>query len=296
MGFKVRCVFSGACVYVPNMPLDPKKPPTKMAVIMADARKARKGIDGTDLTPHFPLLIVDSRFVPDSSLPPGTQVVWPLDRLALRLKVEGGHPRNLVVSLGATGFSSDDFRWAPGMNEAAPNFTEIDPKCFEDLGSKGLVVTRFILDRGFLASHDFHPKQLPTFSFESNLGSTANPRKMANRSALNMESVKKFSILWRHLDSKARKEREFSLASPKGELVELNIGNFCDGCLPKRASEPSVKGYNDIDFRWHYELCRDRDTIPQYLQGKLLPIPKTKGSGGPGAIQCMSGGFASHNF
>src|SRR4029077_14817579 len=296
MLFKVRCVFSGVCVYVPNMPLDPKKPPTKMSVIMADSRKARKGIDGENLTPHFPLLIVDSRFVPNSSLPPGTQVVWPLDRLALRLRADGGHPRNLVVALG-TPKLSNDFRWTPGMDEAAPNFTEIDPRCFEDSDSKGLVATRFTLDCGFLASHDFHPKQLPTFSFEPTLGSTAKGRKMANRTALQLESVRQFSILWRHLDGRDKKEKRFDFVSSEGEMIDLNIGNFCDGCLPKKATEPPLVGHQDGDFRWHYELCKDRNDIPSTLpQGKLLPIPKTKGSGGPGAIQCMSGGFAPHNF
>lgn len=287
MSFNVQCVLSGLCSYVPNHSND------KMAVVMVDAGKHGTARDGQELAPHFPLLIVESRFVPGSDLPPGTEVVWRLDRLALRFEVEGGMPERLNILSNST----DDFRLVPAMHEAAPDFTEIDPDCFDDRRSRGLVATRLILDRGRLGAHDFQPDRIPGFRFEGKLGNTSQEvRKMANRAALHLDGVNRFQVMWRSMDGRET-EKPFMLVAPANETLRFHIGNFCDGCLPRRIDDlPQVKEFEDVDFRWYYELCRDRGRI-SIRREESLPIPAiSDGGGGPGAIQCMGGRFAAASF
>jgi hypothetical protein len=295
MAFNVRCFLSGLCAYVPDRPLDPEDPPEAIGVIMPNAMQKWTAYDSDELKPHFPMLVAPSRFVKGANLPPNTEVVWFLERLALRFDAPQGQPADLKVVLDSNR-TNRCFSWAPSMKEAAPAFSAIDPSCFKRRASKDLTSARLILKQGELASDQFRNGS-NSFRFSDALGSNPNARSMAGRAVLEIRGVKHFHVKWYKLDEvdegqdPSAVEETLELEAGNGKWVEFEVGNLCNGCMPARFDE-MTSATEDRDFRWYYKLCKDRNGISKVLKkGRLLPFPAGNGTGGPGAIQCMGAVF-----
>jgi hypothetical protein len=283
---------------------------------MVDARERRKAVDDDDLMPHFPIAVIGAEHLQSrDGIPPGTRLEWPLDRRELKFKIEGGKPGSLEIVQGAlrrgtpnlplgpgalplgTPRSAADFAWGAQMGFAAPKFTQIDPRCFHDKDSHGLMVSRVIVDRGRLSSHGFAPEKMGWYYFDDTLsgGGQKAARPYSNKVALEILDVTGIRLVARDLDGE-RSDEEVALKGAEDTWVEITVANMDDGRLPERNPDPDPKPKEDADFKWFYELCANRQELVATLNGRLLPIPKPIGGGGPGAIQCMHATFADNTL
>lgn len=295
MAFAFRAIISGLCAYVPNKELGVlDNPPTKMMVVMVDARRPRKAPDGKSLlAPHFPMIFLRGHQVGGAKgLPPNSDIAWRIDRKQVEIVIP-------QASLGTNKFSvfqaprdqefpflSDlrDFSWGAEMKEIAPDLAEIDPAVFEDEASKGLVSARILLDKGKLSTFEIGDFNW-TFP-----GTGFRDRQLSNRTVLAFDDLEEVAIAATDLDTGRRKE--VSLRPRTRELVEINIGNFCDGCMPRQLHRREELIADD-DFRWFYELSKNRESV----KGGELPIPTPGKPGkGNGAAKCMRTTFLPKNF
>jgi hypothetical protein len=302
MAFNVRVIFSGLCAYVPNSPLgDSEASPTKMMVVMVDARKSKMSLDEENkLQPHFPIIFLRGHQVPGvQGLPPRTDLGWRIDRKQIKIVIP-------EEALDANKFSvfqrekdedgllthDKDFSFGADLQTIVPGFSEIDPKVFEDQGSKDLVAARILLDKGALSTFDLGDSN---WKFP---GTDFTARRLSNRSLLELKDLKALTLVATDLDGGA--SEEVSLQPSKQETVEIFIGNFCTGCMPMLLHVDEATAIQlqheivpDDDFRWFYELSREREG----LKGLDLPIP-TPDEGGKGneAAKCMQATFAPVDF
>lgn len=313
MSFNFRVILSGLCAFVPDQPIAAAGPleekPTGMRVVMVDARQRTKAVDFGTLAPHYPIVVVKtSNLKSRNGVPPGTRIEWRLDRRELKFVVEGGMPKDFVLVQGdlrgdpPAGFNGalpagtprqpEDFAWGVHMQRAAPQFAQIDPRCFEDAGSLGLVAARVVLDRGELANHGFDPDKIPRYFFDPTLGGDQTVRPYTNKTSLEIKDVTGVRLVARDLDDLESPE-ELALMGSEGEWVEITVSNMDDGRLPERLPDPNQAAKPDVDFKWFYSLCADRGLLQATLNGRELPVPKPGTGGGPGAVQCMHATFDS---
>jgi hypothetical protein len=312
MPFNFRVVFNGLCAFVPNRPIAavgllPEKP-TEMDIVLVDARMRTTAIDGGALEPHYPVAVIKSANLKDASgVPPGTRLEWRLDRRELTFAVQDGTPREFVLVQGAvrgappqgaianpavlpadTPKAADDFAWGAHMQLAAPNFARIDPRCFQDAGSLGLISARVLVRRGEMSTRGFDPERTARYSLDATLGGgTSKPRPFTNKASLEIEGVTAIRLIARDMDDLLPHE-EIALTGPENEWVEITIANADDGRLPERLPNPTSSETEDKDFRWFYSLCADRDRLGAALNQGSLPIPIRQGGAGPGAVVCMN--------
>jgi len=315
MSFNFRVIFSGLCAFVPDRPIAPVGPldekPTSMRVVMVDARTRTKAVDGGVLEPHFPIAVISTTNLKGrNGILPGTRLEWRLDRKELKFVIQDGTPKGFDLVQGAlrgapapgsipdpgalpadTPLAPHDFAWGAHMQEAAPNFARIDPRCFQDAGSMGLVAARVVIDRGELANRAFDPEMTPRYFFDKTLsGGDLAPRPFANTTSLEIKAVSGVQLVARDLDGLQSPEK-LTLAGADNEWVEITVSNMDDGRLPERLPDPDLLPTEDADFRWFYSLCANRDQLAGVLNGRLLPVPEPVPGGGPGAVQCMHATF-----
>lgn len=302
MSFDVHVVFSGLCAFIPNQGNeDSKGLPTRVQVLLVDARKPRLAVDNVMLTPHFPRLYFNADLlVPAPQLPTGTELVVPLERKEVRFMIpytaEGANPFSLVEGeLDNDRMPEDlkDFRWGLDMKELWPDFSEVDPAALEDSGSKGLTVARVVVDRGKLSSYQFEGG--PYWTFRS-----SDKRAFASRAAVDFSELDYFMLVVRDLDCGT--VEVFPLTSRNGEPVRIHVANLCNACRPKiiEPGPPAALPKQDDDFRWYYEICANRGLLAtDYAPGKQeLPVPvlasDSEESDGRGdvAAKCMRLTFA----
>jgi hypothetical protein len=314
MSFHFRVVFTGLCAYVPNRPIDPvglvKDKPTRVQVIMVDAREPRTAVDSSKLPPHFPIAYIEAENLAASNgVPSGTRLEWLLDRRELTFELADGKPTHFDLVQGAlvaptplipgkptapVPRAATDFGWGAHMEAHAPDFAQIDPLCFQDAGSKGLVATRVVLTQGRLTNFAFDPNSTFYF-FDASLGGPGNKedRPYSNKVALEVRDVTGVKLVARDLDGKRPTER-LDLTGPAGDWTTITVANLCDGRTPERNPLTTQEPKDDDDFRWFYELCENRQNLAAALNGASLPIPRiAPGHGGPGAVQCMRATFAA---
>lgn len=313
MSFNFRVILSGLCAFVPDQPIaaagPPGEKPTGMRVVMVDARQRTKAVDFGTLAPHYPIAVIKtSNLKSRNGVPQGTRIEWRLDRRELKFVVEGGTPNDFVLVQGelrgappdgangalpaGTPVRAEDFAWGVHMQRAAPDFAQIDPRCFQDAGSLGLVAARVVLDRGELANHGFDPDTTPRYFFDKTLGGDQTARPYTNKTSLEIKDVTGVRLVARDLDDLLSPE-ELGLTGLEGEWVEITVSNMDDGRLPERLPDPNQLATPDVDFKWFYSLCANRGQLQATLDGKDLPIPKPGTDGGPGAVQCMHATFDS---
>ncbi|HYU34265.1 MAG TPA: hypothetical protein VEW48_19090 [Thermoanaerobaculia bacterium] len=295
MAFNVRVVFSGLCAYVPNRELGVlKDPPTKMMVVMVDARQPKTARDEVNLMrPHFPMVFLKGNQIEGvGALPANTDIAWRIDRKQIEIVIPERSPETNRFEVFQAPrqpnppFLSDfrDFSWGADMRMINPDLADIDPLVFEDLGSRGIISARVLLDKGKLSTVG-----IAQFNFEFP-GSSFQRRQLSNRTALDFREVDEFALRARDLDGGG--PIEVSLRPQDREQVEVNIGNYCDGCMPQRVHfEDDL--VPDDDFRWFYELSQNRNRL---TRGVHLPIPTPKPGKGNGAAKCARSTFNPVDF
>jgi len=302
MAFNVRVIFSGLCAYVPNRELGVlEAPPTKMMVLMVDARESRKALDEKNLLqPHFPIIFLRGHQVAGvKGLPPRTNLGWRIDRkqveIAIPEKALGANKFSVLQSLrDEDGLPSDDrdFSFGADLRTIVPGFAEIDRDVFEGRRSRGLVAARVLLDKGKFSTFDLGDSN---FQFP---GTEFIERRLSNRTLLELQDLDELTIIATDLDDRTREE--VSLRPSARETVDIFVGNFCAGCMPmllhvdeETAKQNQHEIVADDDFRWFYELIKDREA----LKGQDLPIPTPAEDGrGNDAAKCMQVTFAPVDF
>jgi hypothetical protein len=178
------------------------------------------------------------------------------------------------------------------MRLAAPAFAQIDPRCFEDAGSMGLVAARVVVRRGELANHGFDPMQTARYKFADTLGGGTAPRPFSNKASVEVRGVTSVKLVARDMDDLLPKD-EMDLTSADNDWVEITIANADDGRLPERLPDPNPprQPTEDEDYRWFYSLCAKRGGLDAARNGASLPIPVRQGATGPGVVVCMNATF-----
>ena len=315
MPFNLRVTFSGLCAFVPNQPIAAAAPanvkPTRMDVVMVDARTWGKAVDTSDLKPHFPIAVIDAgNLLSSNGVPPG-RLEWRLDRRELSFDVQSSAANDFVLAQGAfsngplapgmkavpTPLRQDDFGWGVHMQVPAPTFAKIDPACWKGPESKGLVAARAVIDRGRLATRGFTSATSAWYFFDPTLGGGAWPaRPYSNSTTLELQGLTGAALVAKDLDGLQAPLR-VGLTGRDGEWVEITVSNMDDGRLPEhlpnQGQAPPVIPPEDIDFKWFYSLCANRGALQAALKGNMLPAPKHQGGGGPGVVQCFHAIFDS---
>ncbi|HYH45920.1 MAG TPA: hypothetical protein VEG34_09545, partial [Thermoanaerobaculia bacterium] len=176
MSFDVEVTLSGICAFVPNA--DPRAR-DKMAVLLVNAlpRRDDQGVeqekrasDCTLLKPHFPVLIFNSENLTQTAgLPPtNAKVVWRLDRLEVRFKVESPTAFRLVggdqTTLALEDRDVEGFDFGPRMADLSPALAQVHPDCFADgPASQELISARVMVEAGRLKTKDLDARFLFRF-------------------------------------------------------------------------------------------------------------------------------------
>ncbi len=314
MSFDFRAQFTGLCAFVPNKPLryqnhgDVNNPPTKMMIMMVDARSKRRAPDGEDMRPHFPVVTFNSKDIAGSDRTiDAVDTIWYLDRQQLEFQLRDGEGASFSIIQGekqpnkANFQKDDDFGWIADMTEITKDHGQIDPKCFKSTESKGLIAARVLLDKGKLSTSQFHHNPEWGFSKVSEGENTSLKGKFAaralgNQATLHLGTVSEVTLVATHIESGERSE--LRLAPSSGD-VRIKVGNLCRRILPLPPRTTVAAGSQpnkDDDFRWFYELVDGRCMLP-IPQGKSLPIPRRRSGGsGNSPVRCMMATFGAYAF
>lgn len=311
MAFDAKIVITGICAFVPdkeissfNMPVYGELP-TKMWVILPDGRVRpgkQQALDGRDLETHFPVL----SFSVDNLASRGT-VDLPLDLVTPILfhNVEfileqdpsvAPVPDNRfrIIQDG----SDADFRHGAHIREISRDFVDIDPQAFIDLGDKhDFVGARVLLKQGVVATHDLNKRQ--KWSFSTSLGGNAVARLLSNQVSIKFAGLSKLTIRLTPFSSGNPRDIVFSRSVDE---VTASIGNLCQECsFEELNQEKPLARRRDEDFRWLFELARDRVQVKERLKTLLgtrsLPIPERVGDtsgGGSRLVECMRITYAAY--
>ena len=329
MSFDFTAVLTGLCAFVPDEELgNPDRPPTRMRVVMVNATDPlRRSIVPMPLPPdvglrrHQPVVAFRASQVEGtfgSGLPDPSRLLWFLDRQELRFEVEtSGRLKQLdrleVVqdrpSLSGLERDREDFLQAASLEAIAPEFGDVDPRCFDDSDNEDLIIARLDIDLGRLRAYDirrtlrwhFRPSRDSGEREPTSLGGSGAANHLASKMALELPDLERIHIVARHLDT--GEEQRLILRSRESEPVNVTIGNLCGDCLPP-ADEHEViladdaelpedqfsQVRQDEDFAWFYQLCARREELQRRLDeiGSVVPIPqRDSGHSGNSPVRCV---------
>jgi len=279
MAFQVDVKFGGLCAHVPNKPLDQK--PTRMWVVMPEARAPWK----RTICKHFPAIVVDADRVAGAG--GQTKLYWPITRKEITLHPEWAAPTD-EVDLDLTSPSEDqDFRRVPDLGVIKPAAATINPAFRKDKESKGLVVARVILDKGYLRSLPVSSNLEIYFPNGDAFGTATDKAQFAHDALLSLPNLKKLVIEARDLDTGTVDKLPIFGGT---DLCEITIGNLCSDLwlseLGKLQPYPDLPGpggaLTDPDFEAFYTLSN-----PEPKSDPKGPVPTWPGGGGStGGSKC----------
>jgi len=189
----------------------------------------------------------------------------------------------------------------------------INPIVFDDEASVGVVATRIEIDQGEIVRGRLNEDV--TWKLSASLGGSFDAGELA-KSLFVKFCGDRLDIRLDPLRGEGSSGSTLSFLGGE-ETVDILVGNLCQADLlhifrnqtfgnqqmgavsTLFFPEEKVKaGIRDEDFRWYYQLAKDRDEIKASLSSGGLPIPEVKhvkedgDGGGYGQCQCMCIRFA----
>jgi hypothetical protein len=291
---------------------DPEHGPKRVTILMLEARLPNDGqatlaLDGTPIRPHSPMIEFDQNDLIDSDPSLAVRLRWFFERkkISFRIRQEKGAKNDFHVVQGLKEIygtepgGERDFNWGVHVKDIIDNSEEfgIDPGFLSDVGSKGKVVAKVVLDTyGELSSYDLDRKTI--FYIADTLNGDLEDAPLSEQTALEFNDTKSVTLVAYDLDDKVGPvEFTFDTSAVTEETgpVDVLIGNFCcDNLMPRfDGDSPTVQVQrSDEDFRWYYEMFDDdaKGRIIEDLSGLSLPIPipvRTESGTGLKPVQCM---------
>lgn len=308
--FNFRLSFTGLCTLVPNLSGD--EPVSSMTALLVNGRQAEAlgekslCLDGRrHLARHYGFVAFSPRdLVGGGSYPGDTVACWPLNRVRLEIHpvfAKGGSsslsdapglsffehgagggaagpaPRNAAQNVGGWNRNLPN---VADLNRLTGNAPSIDPNSLCTAPPRN-VLAQVKIDQGTIWQRALSEVK---YRFGEGLGPHGlDPMPLAHEVAVDLENVERVDVYEYPLGDPddgngglGRKKVYVFQAIHPGEWVELMVANLCDEnplAWPGKMVFPEV----DRDFKWHYELHKDRDELPDRLCGRELPHPRPIG-------------------
>lgn len=304
MPFDAKLIITGICAFVPDKEISLFKmppyrdAPEKMWVLLPEARRRKDkktALDGRDLTTHYPVLSFKTADLEDGgSVDLPNEITTPILFYNLVVIPEPETAENKFEVIQDE--SKEDFRHGAHIREASLEYVDIDPECFKDQGKQHkLVGSRILLTRGKVKTHELNDKQEWQFSDTLGGGGSA-PRLLSNQVSVNFTGLTRLTLRLTPFGSENKRDIVFSRSTGI-----IRIENICGECMfPDLNQEEPVARRKDEDFRWLFELCRDRkgihDRLDHILWTSPLPVPERVGDtsgGGSRLVECMRMTYAA---
>lgn len=295
--FNVDIYFVGIFGVVTDVLPTEENPPTKLAMLVPATDLGKKpkidegARDGQPLYRHRWFVEYSPRQVLGGShaIPEPTCARWIVseNNKFFRMTFESDAP-NLTVASGGLDFVSD-------LAEIAPDYAEVEPALLGWTPGPSLG-GQVMFDQGELKEPDSTTRSTwvfpPTLRLKSPPTSHLTP-ELSHKIHLHLKDVTRFvvKVRTRQDDPSARTlELTGGAASP----VVISICNLCD-VNPMRWETEGRRRVDD-DFRWYYELGKNKGNLPNDLHHLDLPVPHPHGSGGGVGQNCLETKFAPQDF
>lgn len=269
MPFKVKIVFTGVCMFVPNN--DPSKR-VKVCVVLPDAEgpgnrrtTSKKAPDGTFLRRHRAFVKFNMRQLADAQKIPskcegllyieGKRVAFKFAEGADEFKIDPSVRRHILDMSEIAGPYADDFADIVGLKPP-------------------LVTSQILLDRGIL-KNEFPVDKLSTWVVPNTLNSLLPPMRRILTHEVTLELLNIASVELHSMPLEGGEAEVLQLKALAEEDVVITISHLCDeNPLRWEAEDAQIK--DDEDYKWHYMLLSPaiRTKLELgVLHGLALPVP-----------------------